>query len=156
MALMVTVVTNGICFVVTPLWLLLITSQAVSIDVAKMIKTLGMLVVLPMVVAQLARLISPLARFADLRKVQLGIAAQFGMWSIVAIGAVYARRSLLMASFDGALPWADLAVMTLLVILLHGLGLLTGLALAAAAGIGSSYRIAVAIAGSQKTLMLGL
>lgn len=44
----------------------------------------------------------------------------------------------------------------LLVILLHGLGLLTGLALALAVGIGSSDRIAVAIAGSQKTLMVGL
>ena len=44
----------------------------------------------------------------------------------------------------------------LLVILLHGLGLLTGLALARAVGIGSSDRIAVAIAGSQKTLMVGL
>ena len=44
----------------------------------------------------------------------------------------------------------------LLVILLHGLGLLTGLALALAVGIGSSDRIAVAIAGSQETLMVGL
>ena len=44
----------------------------------------------------------------------------------------------------------------LLVILLHGLGLLTGLAHARAVGIGSSDRIAVAIAGSQKTLMVGL
>ena len=44
----------------------------------------------------------------------------------------------------------------LLVILLHGLGLLTGLALSRAVGIGSSDRIAVAIAGSQKTLMVGL
>ncbi|MBM99927.1 MAG: hypothetical protein CMJ77_12435 [Planctomycetaceae bacterium] len=61
-----------------------------------------------------------------------------------------------MASFDNALPWADLAVMTLSVILLHGLGLLTGLALTRAAGIASSDRIAVAIAGRQKSLMVGL
>lgn len=58
-----------------------------------MITTLGMLVVLPMVVPQLARRISPLARFADLRKVQLRIAAQFWMVSMVAIGAVHARRT---------------------------------------------------------------
>ena len=60
-AMLISVVTNLSCFFVTPVWLKWTTGRAVLMDglMIDMMSKLGLLVVLPMILAQLIRLLPP-------------------------------------------------------------------------------------------------
>ena len=75
---------------------------------------------------------------------------------MVFIGAVNAQRSLRRQTGDSWLESCDFCVMTLVVLGLHSGVLVTGYGLAKLAGMSRASCIAVAFAGSQKTLMVGL
>lgn len=68
--MLISVVTNLSCFFVTPVWLKWTTGRAVLMDglMIDMMSKLGLLVVLPMILAQLIRLLPPIARWGTLRK----------------------------------------------------------------------------------------
>jgi sodium/bile acid cotransporter 7 len=94
-ATMVTVVTNGLCFLVTPLWLWVFLGQGVQseeLEFKTAVWQLGRLVVVPMIVGQLARLIPWVARVSTRHRVLLGILAQCGILYMVLVGSVQTSR----------------------------------------------------------------
>lgn len=153
-ALMVTVITNLGCFLITPFWLLTTTGQEVEISFGNMALKLLLLVVLPIVAAQLLRLHRPVGEWATRRKTPLGVAAQCGVLSIVGIGAI--KIGLQMEADPWRLIGWDKAIMIAGVMTVHLAMLAAGMGLAAALHQRRDDRIAVGIAGSQKTLLVGL
>ena len=153
-ALMVTVATNLSCFLLMPMWLLLTTKTEVNIPVFGMIAKLALLVVLPMIAAQLVRQIPRVAPWTAKNKTKLGVLAQVGVLSMVGLGAVAAGLKL--DSNLSALFHLDKLTMVVAVLGVHLVVLAAGLASSRALGIRREDGIAVGFAGSQKTLMVGL
>lgn len=155
-ATMVTVLTNAICFVVTPGLLLLMTGRrAANLDAREMIAELGVLVVLPMVCGQLARRIPGWGAWATARRHALGILAQLGVLSMVLLGAIQTGKRLF-ASEAAELRPDHLAMMGIAVLVVHLAMLAVGMLLARVLGFSRGDQIAIGISGSQKTLMIGL
>lgn len=180
-ATMVTVVSSLLCFIVTPMWLWLMTGQNVESKVlrpANMIFQLGLLVVLPIMLAQLLRLYGPLAVWTTRQRVGLATAAQFGILMMVLIGAIRTGEDLSKAPLTEAVnkvestspaPSAedapriaarsfalDFALMVLAVMGTHISMFFVGLGVGKLIGLPREEYIAVAFSGSQKTLMVGL
>lgn len=156
-AILVTVITNLFCFLLTPLWLSVTTGRSdVEIDLGAMIAKLGILVVLPMVLAQALRQQPMVGRWATSRTKLLSTFSQLGVLAIVFMGAVKSGLSLSNSDWrDQFTPW-DLGLMMVLVLAIHVLILAVGFWVGRAAGVGRADRIAIGFAGSQKTLMVGL
>lgn len=153
-SLLVTVSTNGLCFILTPFWLNLTTTGNVSLDFWQMFWRLVTAVLIPTVLGQLVRQIPAAARFAVRYKTPLGVVAQACILTIVFSAA---SRAGVRLSEDGPKPE------------LHGVALVWGTCIAVhLAAMGLSYiggqamgfargdQIAVAFAGSQKTLPIGV
>jgi sodium/bile acid cotransporter 7 len=160
-ALLVTLSTNLACFLVLPFWITLYRGEGLDLDEGtgtKLARDLFLLVVLPVIVAQALRLAYPVARFASRHKLAFSMAAQVGLLVMVFIGACEAGRRLDMlepsaSSGIGPLQWGMMLLAVLAIHLaLFGMGWWGGAAL----GISSADRLAVAISGSQKTLMVGV
>ena len=116
---------------------------------------LGLLVVLPMILAQLLRLHLPLASWATKRKPLLSVFAQCGILSMVFFGAVWTGLRLGEAEATELAP-ITLFVMLVAVCTVHTTMLVTSLWLARQFRFSREDQIAVAFASSQKTLMVGL
>ena len=156
-AILVTIVTNLTCFVISPCWLLVTTGQAVSVGTASdMIAKLGLLVVVPIIAAQLLRLVSPFAAWATERKTTLGVFAQLGVLTMVVLGSAKAGRELSALGPDSDLSPVDFLAMFLAVALTHSTMLWIGHQLGRLLRMERADRIAVGFAGSQKTLVVGL
>lgn len=156
-AILVTALTNLTCFLTTPFLLYLTTgselTEAHHAQLARMPGRLMLLVVLPMGSAQLLRWHKPIACWADTHKTQLGVATQLGILSMVLAGSAFSGLKLADTSWSelGSLP-----AMFGLALVLH-LGVLwMGFQLAKLCGMQRPRQVAVAISGSQKTLMVGL
>lgn len=157
-ATVVTVVTNLICFVVTPAWLYLMTgqeSQQALGDAGSMVLQLLVTVVLPVVAAQVLRTRLIVAEFAARRKVWLGVASQWCILLMVLIGAIHTGQQL-SGDTRQAPALLDLVAMIAAVLFVHVAAFWLGLGLAWLLGLARGDQIAVAFAGSQKTLMVGM
>ncbi len=154
-SLMTTIITNATCFLVTPFWIWALTSREASgISAADMIGKLFLLVVFPMLLAQLSRSYRPLADWATAAKFKLGALAQVGILAMVLIGAVQT-----MLKLDEPIDFQFFAGLGLLGVAMSGLHfgtLFLGIGLAARLGCTPADQIAVGISGSQKTLLVGL
>lgn len=154
-AMMTTVVTNLACVVVAPLGILLVLSQQTEIEVAEQVRKLSLIVVAPLALAQLMRY-GGLAGWADRHKIRLSVGGQIGILAMVVLGAVAS------AQFVGAAPPSApsgyLSIGGLIVVAagIHSAALAIGVAAARGLGLDRARQIAVGIAGSQKTLMVGL
>jgi sodium/bile acid cotransporter 7 len=155
-AILVTLLTNSTCFLTMPVWLALLTGTQAEVDVREMITSLGVLVVAPMTVAQLCRLAPAIARRATRAKRFCSTLAQFGILAMVMIGAVQISTYLAATNWREAISMGALAAMGALVISLHLTILGAGYVLAQLAKFDRADQIAVAFAGSQKTLMVAL
>jgi sodium/bile acid cotransporter 7 len=155
-AVMVTVVTNLFCFVLTPFWLSIMTGSKVEIDLEpfQMMVELCLVVVLPMVVAQLVRLIRPVGRWATRHKTPLGVAAQTGLLVMVLIGA--AQAGLKLQSNQSPIGPLDTLAMLASVCGVHLSMFAAGMGIGRVLGVSREDRIAIGFSGSQKTLMIGL
>lgn len=156
-AILVTLITNLSCFIVTPAWLALMAGQAASsdaLDVGAMIVKLGLLVLLPMALAQLLRLNSQLAGWATAHKLSLSVGAQIGILIMVLMGAVQMGARL--NEGGNRLTAVSAAAALLAVCGVHLAAFVAGLQAGRLFGMERGDRIAVAISGSQKTLMVGL
>ena len=155
-AILVTLITNLLCFVIAPLWLLLFFGSGTefNLTLSDMVSKLGLLVVLPMVVAQASRLYRPWAKWATAHKTELGIIAQCGILSIVFLGAVQVAPKLLETPGSDGFKLMGIAIGAVLVIhtTVFWLGISTGRLLQ----LPREDYLAVGFAGSQKTLMVGL
>jgi solute carrier family 10 (sodium/bile acid cotransporter), member 7 len=156
-ATVVTVVTNLLCFFVTPCWLWLFTGSSTTDwgEARLMVVRLFITVALPVVAAQLLRLSSPVAEFSLRRKEALGITSQLCILLMVLIGAIKTGQKLSTQTASGDAV-AELALMVAVVLGLHFLMFWIGLALAKMCGLNRADQIAVGFAGSQKTLMVGM
>lgn len=156
-ALMTTVITNLVCFVVTPAWLAVTTGHSFSgggLTLAALVTSLGLLVVLPMVIAQSLRPIAGIGAWATRRAGPIGVVAQWGVLTMVLFGAI--KTGLTLRAGAGAGLIGELGAMLAAVVAIHLLVLGVGVTLARWLGLSPEERIAVGFAGSQKTLMVGL
>jgi sodium/bile acid cotransporter 7 len=164
-SLMVTMLTNGACFVATPLWLEWTTGRRLELDSGEMILRLMTAVLLPCVAGQLLRLAPPLRDWATRRKVLIGVVAQALILTLV-FGAAY-RGGVAIADSNGTGDGSAQVgpnvggVWGVAVVWLSAVGI--HLAAMAVAWIGSrglgftrEDAAAVVFAGSQKTLPVGV
>ena len=117
-----------------------------------MILNLALFVVLPMVIAQVIRLARSVGRWATRHTVPLGITAQIGILCIIYFGSVQTAQRF--QAVGGGPVLIELLVVTASVLVIHVAILVAGL-VCAEPGMGRPDQIAVAIAGSQKTLCRG-
>jgi len=153
-ALLVILLTTATSWLVTTAWLTGTTGAAVGVDTAAMMRELLVVLVLPVGLGQLARAAPPLARLADRGKSVLGVLSRLLICSII-----------FKAATDVASRLATRAEPLSPALLLGTAGLCLGLHLTAlTAGLVSSKvlrfdrpsQIAIAFAGSQKTLPVAL
>lgn len=156
-SLLVTMITNLSCFLVTPAWVRFLAGRDdASVPFGEMVTKLLVLVVLPIVAAQLLRQIPAVGRWADDKKLGLSIFAQLGILSIVFVGAVRCGQKLVELDDQLATIWGQIALMLVLVGAVHLVAWWFGYSMAAKLGMARAEQLAVAFAGSQKTLMVGL
>jgi sodium/bile acid cotransporter 7 len=156
-AILVTVVTNLSCFIISPLWLIALLGESVDlqIDFTDMVIKLAALVVLPMTLAQLVRIHRPLGSWATKRKNTLSSLAQCGILFMVFTGAVGIGHRIF-SEQEEALLGSDVALMIVAVLTVHIVMFWTGIGLGRSIRLSREDTIAVGFAGSQKTLMVGL
>lgn len=155
-AILVTMITNLACFLVVPAWLWLLVGAKVSFDYSGLIWQLVLLVVLPIVAAQLLRQYRPLGGWATRFKAELGNVAQIGILSMVFVGAVGCGQRIHEAANGQALTLRNVVVMLVGVAVVHLVLFVVGMSAARTLAMSRPDCIAVGIAGSQKTLMVGL
>ncbi len=155
-AVLVTLITNLACVVVTPLWLVLLLGKRVQLDLGDLIQGLLVVVLLPMTLAQIARLKQSVAQWATKNKQSIALICQFGILTMVLLGSIQMGQRIRFSSDAHALTIQQVIEVTVLASLLHLLVLGIGWWLAAQTRIARPQKIAVAIGGSQKTLMVGL
>ena len=153
---LVTVITNVGCFLVSPFWIWLLgAGRTVAIRPTELIWKLAVLVVVPLIVAQWVRQSARVARLVDHQRHHLGTIAQLGVLAMVGVGAVECGDRLATDSGAGWGGW-DLIWMSGLVVLLHLTALGVGQWWGRRWGYEREDWIAIGFAGSQKTLMVGL
>jgi sodium/bile acid cotransporter 7 len=152
-SMMVTIITNSLCFLVTPAWLAAMLGRVPAFDPVDMVWKLALLVVLPIAVAQSLRRFQPMGTWATQKKRTLSVLAQCGVLGMVFLGAIGmgGRLSESEPSF-----WLESVTAVALVLSIHVIALAIGLRLARLAGTNTPDAIAVGIAGSQKTLPVGV
>jgi len=155
-AMLVTLITNISCVVITPLWLVATTGSHVTIELAPMIVKLALLVVLPMSLAQLLRLYYPLSLWVMQQRAAIAVGSQLGVLSMVLVGTIKAGGKLAEISPGEAYHAWQYVAMIVAVLSVHLTMLATGHLLAWLLGIPRADRIAVGFSGSQKTLVVGL
>lgn len=158
-AILVTLLTNLICVVVTPLWLVLLLGRTVQLRVESLIVELILVVLLPIGIAQVLRLNRRVAGWSEKNKMGLSIACQIGILCMVLFGAIQMGQRLSPGTnspSESPLTLVQIAWTTVLAAAIHLLAMALGWYLAARTGIAREQQIAVAISGSQKTLMIGL
>jgi sodium/bile acid cotransporter 7 len=158
-AILVTMITNLGCFLVIPTWLHVFFGDSTSwpdLNFGQMVGQLAQLVVAPIVSAQLLRQWPPLAAWTVRHKTALSTVAQVGILSFVFAGAVGCGEQLQSAAGEQVLSLRNVSLMIVLVIILHLLLFALGLSAARVVGLGRPDAIAVGIAGSQKTIMVGV
>jgi len=120
-ALLTAIATNFFCFLTTPMWLAWAADTAPgaevssSLDPIEMMTRLVILVALPVLAAQLLRLIGPVGRWATRAKIPLGVYCQMGMLAMVFTGAVRSGielRKIAAAPADSAAVAVDGAAST--------------------------------------------
>ncbi len=155
-AIMVTLITNSICFFVTPLWVYFLTGNEIpALQLTGTIFNLLMFVVIPILAGQLIRLNQKSATWATANKPMLGVFALIGILCIVFIGAVN-TGSFASESNEPLFTWTQLAATIVAVIGIHVSMFFFSIKLASLFKLPRPEQIAVGFAGSQKTLMIGL
>jgi sodium/bile acid cotransporter 7 len=155
--ILVTVITNLFCFVVTPFWLFVIADrEGTSISFVDMSIKLFMFVVLPMVAGQLARKSKGVARWADGNRPLLSVIAQCGILSIVLVGGVQCGLHLRLSNVSDSVSAWDFGWLAILLASLFTVMFFIGMWLARSSRMSRGDAIGVGFSGSQKTLMVGL
>lgn len=156
-SILVTVITNLGCFVVTPAWVFfLVGHEAKTESFIEMALQLFIVVVLPMVAGQLLRMNSTVGSFAGRHKKSLSLIAQAGVLAIVFVGAVHGGKQLRQLDSQLVDVAFQILMMMVTVAVLHLVVWTIGFVAAGKARMNREDQIAVAFGGSQKTLMVGL
>lgn len=158
-AIMVTLITNLFCFLSSPFWVWLQLgsgneSGESAVSFSDTVIKLLMFVVAPIAIAQVVRLHQASANWATENKKKLGIASQIGILSIVLLGSVHSGMRF--RSSEVSFPVVELILGVACLVLVHIIVLYFGRHTAKQLKMTQQEQIAVAFAGSQKTLMIGL
>ena len=150
LALLIVVLTNALGWLVAPLWLAAAAPAAISLPTGAMMRSLLLVLVLPVLVGQFVRLVPGVPALAGRWRVPTAVAARLLVaTTLVAATALAADR------LSETAP-----VMLLLTIAaclaVHLAGVFLGLVMGRLIGLDRADRIAAAFAGSQKTLPVGL
>jgi sodium/bile acid cotransporter 7 len=152
-ALLAVLLTTGTSWLVTTAWLKAGTGTAVRLDTAALMSGLFLALVVPVGLAQLARAVRPLARLADRGRASLGVGARLLTLAIILKAVVDAGSRL----GERAAPLGvEFAAAAGLCVAAHLATLAAGLWGGRVLGLDPPTRIAVAFAGSQKTLPVAL
>lgn len=153
-SMLVTVVTNLFCFLIAPLTLVLLIGRSVPLSFAEQAGKLALLVVAPLVAAQILRQIPAVASRVSRSKKRISAVAQAGILLMVMFGAAETVRRMGAGNTTTSTLW--IVAVGALAIAVHGTALFGGWWSSGWIGLSERDRMAVAIAGSQKTLMVGL
>ncbi|QDU62244.1 Sodium Bile acid symporter family protein [Planctomycetes bacterium Pan216] len=153
-ALTVTVFTNSLVFLFTAGWLSILTGTEVEIDTFGMARQLVLVVVIPIILGQIVRLSKGVADLVDMQRKRLGIISQCFILILIFKSGTIAHEGLTEVEGQSVFSWAFLSV-GVVCIGLHLLLLATGFQIGRRL-FSRPDAIAVAIAGSQKTLPVGV
>ncbi|WP_166826112.1 bile acid:sodium symporter family protein [Thalassoroseus pseudoceratinae] len=153
-SLMVTMFTNGVCFLVTPFWIAFLIGQSIDLDPAAMMWRLALSVLLPCLLGQLCRTAKSPREWATRNKTQLGVVAQLLILTLILLASISGGQSL---NGNGAGPgtWAILLVLAS-GIALHLIAMVGAWAVSRGFGFKRDDMKAVLFAASQKTLPIGV
>jgi sodium/bile acid cotransporter 7 len=153
-ALLVTVLTVATSWLVTTAWLTVATGTEVGVDAQAMVGDLVFFLIVPVALGQLARWPASLRQLAVRGKITLGIVSQLLIFLIILQAVVLAAERL-----RGS-PVTEQAHILLLAGLIcmaiHLAGLCVGYWGGKVLSLDHRDRVAIAFAGSQKTLPIGL
>ena len=154
-AIMVTIITSGLCFLTTPAILYCCIGQTISpMILTGLIWKLLICIVGPIGIAQTLRLQKSSAAWATENKRSVNKLAQCGILSVVFIGSIASALKISNTSTSGY--GAMIVISVLLMLAVHAVVLVAGVAIAKAIGLNRGEQIAIAFSGSQKTLMVAL
>jgi len=154
-SLLVTLVTNALCFAVTPFWInLALPNGTAQLDGWSMVLRLVQAVLIPCALGQLLRQWRPAGELATRGKPALGAVAQVMVLVLVLFAALNAGGNL--AAADTEMNLAAVAIVWGCCVAIHVGVLFLGFRLARILGFSWADSKAVAIAGSQKTLPIGV
>lgn len=154
-SLLVTVLTNGLCFLVTPFWLWMAFGNAISLDTIDMIKQLFITALIPIALGQWCRVSAKIRKRADDSKTLLGVLAQIFILSIIFWASIKGGPDLKSPEASGLDP-TSIIVVWLSCIGLHVLGMAVVFYGSILLGFSRENTVGTAFAGSQKTLAIGV
>lgn len=169
-AILVTLITNLTCVIVTPLWLVALLGRSIDLQVGPLVKELVLVVLIPIAVAQILRTKRQVASWAQRRKAHLAMACQLGILFMVLVGAIEmglrfdshssaainGHTEPVTSSTTPAVTVLQIIWTVLLAAAVHLVAMAIGWQAAGKTGVPRPQQIGVAISGSQKTLMIGL
>lgn len=156
-AILVTLLTNLSCVVITPLWLVFLMGSATKLGLLDLVRELAILVVLPIAVVQAIRWRSPrFAAWANARRNNLAVCCQVGILAMVMLGSVQMGSRWFDPHTPSTVSMPQLAIVIAVGLGIHLLALMLGWWLSKLTGIARPQAIGVSFSGSQKTLMIGL
>jgi sodium/bile acid cotransporter 7 len=153
-ALLVTILTNSTSWLATTAWLTLTTGADVRLDPGRLMGDLILFLVLPIALGQLARGPTALRYAATRGKIALSVLARLLILLIILQAVVRAAEEVRGPRAGGSV--GALAAVALACLGLHLAGLAAGLGGSRLLGFDRGSQIAVAFAGSQKSLPIGL
>ena len=155
--LLITILTNGGCFLVTPLWLKYGLGDTVSLDTAEMIRKLFLTALVPIALGQLCRAWPFFREVADRRKAGFGGLAQICILAIVFWASIQGGVRLQNGNGQsGQLTLLPVIVVWISSIALHLAGMAVALGGGRAFGFSREDIVAAGFSASQKTLPIGI
>ncbi|MDG1894733.1 MAG: bile acid:sodium symporter [Fuerstiella sp.] len=161
-SLLVTLITNGLCFLITPLWLLAgstwfgTADASGSLQFGSMVWRLVLAALLPAFVGQMVRLSRPVETFVDVNKPVFSSIAQAVILMLVFVSAFRGGVQFETTGLGGNLRHQEFAVVWGCCIVLHLLAMCVVWKVTGLAGFPEEDRRACIFAGSQKTLPIGI
>jgi len=154
LALLVTVGSNALNFLVAPLLLALTLGRTVALSPLSMMRDLLIIILLPVAAGQMLRISPLIRRRADQHRALISLLGKWMILILVLTGI--ARAAIQVQNQEQVIPVRDLLSVLGAAVLVHSLALLGCELAGRAAGLPRPDRWALLFAGSQKTLPASL
>lgn len=153
-SLMVTMITNGVCFLTIPFWILLITAQEIEFQRWEMITKLIYAAMIPVSIGQVFRLNNRIRKYADRMTSKLGTIALLFVLLMVLLAAVQTGYGI--QTSETGISFVAIGIVWISCIVVHVGGFFLNLTLGKSFGFLPRDQIASAMSGSQKTLPIAI
>ncbi|MCP4509871.1 MAG: bile acid:sodium symporter [Fuerstiella sp.] len=161
-SLLVTLITNGLCFLITPLWLLAgstwygTADASGSLHFGSMVWRLILAALLPAFVGQMVRLSQPMEKFVDTNKPAFSNIAQGVILMLVFVSAFRGGIQFGATELSSNLRHQEFATVWVCCVVLHLAAMFVVWHVTGLFGFPEEDRRACVFAGSQKTLPIGI